>query len=100
MARPASASVVFFTGQATFDAAVAADSLTSNSFNFNSAASANYANASGLTVDGVNFVGITGNDGYYLPLTPPYFAVMTTTIRTPAYRRRPLPVRSTTLRAA
>ena len=58
VAQPASAAVLFFTDQTAYNTALTADGLSSSSFNFNSTPSQNYSNAAGLTIDGVNFVGV------------------------------------------
>lgn len=71
----ASASVVFYTNQTTFDTAVSSVS----SFGFNSlvtgSSAVSYDTASGLTLDGFNFVGTTGTAGspYYLGAEGPTF---------------------------
>jgi hypothetical protein len=65
--------VTFYNNQSAYNAAVTADGLSSSSFNFNSTPSGNYSTAAGLTIDGVNLVGVKGNGGYSLNLTPPYF---------------------------
>jgi hypothetical protein len=72
-AAPAAASVTFYTTQATYDAALALQSTTVSTFNFNAVPLTSYDTASGLTVDGVNFVGNNGNGGYYLNPTPAYY---------------------------
>jgi len=69
----AQATVTFYTSQSAYAAAVAADGLTTSSFNFNSTPTGSYSAASGLTIDGVNFVGHTGNGSYSLSVAPPYF---------------------------
>lgn len=74
-ASRASADVFFYTDPTSYTSAVSAAGLSLSSFNFNSTStSGNYATAAGLTIDGVNFVGLTGTAGYYsLGVTPPYF---------------------------
>jgi len=71
--QTASASELFFTNEAAYDAALTVDGLSSSSYNFNSTPAGNYDTAAGLTIDGVNFVGPTGNGGYRLSLTPANF---------------------------
>ena len=72
-----SAGPVFYTSLASFTTAVG---TTPASFGFNSIISgssgANYNTASGLTVDGFQFVGTNGNGGYYLGAEgPQYIAI-------------------------
>ncbi len=69
----ANAAVTFYTDAASYAAAVAAAGLTTSSFNFNATPTGNYSTAAGLTIDGVNFVGNTGDGGYSLSVAPPYF---------------------------
>lgn len=69
-----SAGPIFYTSLASFTTAVG---TTPASFGFNSiisgGSSADYGTASGLTVNGFQFVGTTGNGGYYLGAEGPQF---------------------------
>ncbi|MGA1995109.1 MAG: hypothetical protein ABSH45_04950 [Bryobacteraceae bacterium] len=72
-----SAGPVFYTSLASFTTAVGAAPA---SFGFNSIISgssgANYNTASGLTVDGFQFVGTNGNGGYYLGAEGPDYVTV------------------------
>lgn len=69
----AQATVTFYTSQSAYEATVAAAGLATSRFNFDAKPTGSYSTASGLTKDGVNFVGCTGDGGYSLTVAPPYF---------------------------
>src|ERR1022692_803855 len=64
----------FYTSLSSFTAAAGS---TPTSFGFNSltsgSGSVNYSTAAGLSLNGFQFVGTTGNGGYYLSVSGPQF---------------------------
>jgi len=72
--QSAMANIEFFTNEAAWQAAADPTSSNTTAFDFNALLGNNYSSSSGLTLDGVNFVGSTGTANYYwLPISTPGF---------------------------
>ena len=72
--QSAIANIEFFTNEAAWQAAADPTSSNTTAFDFNALLGNNYSSSSGLTLDGVNFVGSTGTANYYwLPVSTPGF---------------------------
>jgi len=65
-------STIFYTSQSSFLAAAAADGLATNTIDFESVPTGSYDTSSGLTVDGLNFVG-PNSGSYQLQVGPAFF---------------------------